>query len=229
MVSKIIRTLLPTYAIRVSSIQEMGVVVNNNVTRDSLIGRLISFEINNFDNSVLPKIESTFKYSLRISKSSHKHTMRKDSESESEEEDVDKIEALMARRMKRGKGKYKDKLPLVCFNCKEIRHFSARCPNMRKDDRSNDRSFEKNLDRGDNRDYISNWQSERRDTQDYKDKGKKVSYLATCKDENTDTESDEDIKIAFVAVKDDSNEDEERYVETTLISKVSKKWWLDHR
>ena len=66
-VSKILRTLLPTYAIRVSAIQEMREVANKNVTLDSLIGRLISFEMNNFDNSVLPNIESAFKSSLRIS------------------------------------------------------------------------------------------------------------------------------------------------------------------
>ena len=43
MVSKILRTLLPIYAIRVSAIQEMREVANNIVTLDSLIGRLISF------------------------------------------------------------------------------------------------------------------------------------------------------------------------------------------
>src|SRR5271156_723681 len=37
-VSKILRTLLPTYAIRVSTIQEMRAVANSNVTLGSLIG-----------------------------------------------------------------------------------------------------------------------------------------------------------------------------------------------
>src|SRR5271156_46817 len=148
-VSKILRTLLPVYAIRVSTIQEMRAVANNTVTLDSLIGRLISFEMNNFDNSVLPNLESAFKSSIRISKSSHRHTSRRDSESESEEEDIDEIEALMDRRTQRGKGKYKGKLPLVCFNCKEIGHFATRCPNIRKDDKSNDRSFENKSNRGD--------------------------------------------------------------------------------
>src|SRR5271156_3622182 len=163
-VSKILRTLLPVYAIRVSAIQEMRAVANNTVTLDSLIGRLIPFEMNNFDNSVLPSLESTFKASMRISKSSQRHSSRRDSESKSEEEDLDEIEALMVRRMQRGKGKYKGKLPLVCFNCKKIGHFAARCPNKRKDDRSDNRYFEKKSDRGDNKDYIGYRRSERNDT-----------------------------------------------------------------
>src|SRR5271156_6944421 len=122
-VSKILRTLLPVYAIRVSAIQEMRVVAKNTVTLDSLIGRLISFEINNFDNSVLPSIEFAFKSSLKISKSSHRHSIRNDSESDNEDQGLDEIEALMARRLQRGKGRYKCKLPLVCFNCIEVGHF----------------------------------------------------------------------------------------------------------
>ena len=116
-----------------------------------------------------------------------------------------------ARRMQRSKGKYKGKLPLVCFNCKEIGKFVARCPNRRKDDKSNDRYVEKKSDRGDNKDYKGYRQSERRDTRDYKDKCKKASYLAACKDEDTDTKPEEDIKMVFLAMKDDLDEDE-RYV-----------------
>lgn len=91
--------MLLVYAIRVSTIQEMRAFANNNVTLDSLIGRLISFEKNNFDNNVLPSIESVFKSYLKISKSSHKHTMRNDSKSDSDDQGLDEIEVLMERRL----------------------------------------------------------------------------------------------------------------------------------
>ena len=48
MVSKVLRTLLPIYAIRVSTIQEMR--CTTDVTLDALVGRLKNFELDNFDN-----------------------------------------------------------------------------------------------------------------------------------------------------------------------------------
>ena len=44
------------------------------------------------------------------------------------EEDVDQIEALLARRFQRGKGKLKGKLPIICFNYNEVGHINTRCP-----------------------------------------------------------------------------------------------------
>ena len=49
-------------------------------------------------------------------------------DSDTNEEDVDQLEALMARRFHRGKGKFKGKLPIMCFNCNEVGHIVARCP-----------------------------------------------------------------------------------------------------
>ena len=49
-VSKVLRTLLPIYAIRVFAIQEMRCDPNSNITLDALVGRLIAFELDNYDN-----------------------------------------------------------------------------------------------------------------------------------------------------------------------------------
>ena len=44
-----------------------------------------------------------------------------------DEEDVEQLEALIARRFHRGKGKFKGKLPIMCFNCNEVGHIIGRC------------------------------------------------------------------------------------------------------
>ena len=50
------------------------------------------------------------------------------SDRNTDEEDVEQLEALLARRFHRGKGKFKGKLPIICFNCNEIGHIAERCP-----------------------------------------------------------------------------------------------------
>ena len=47
-VSKILRTLLPIYEIRVSTIQEKRCDSNKKLGLDSLVGRLTTFELDNF-------------------------------------------------------------------------------------------------------------------------------------------------------------------------------------
>ena len=37
------------------------------------------------------------------------------------------MEALLARRFHRGKGKFKGKFPIIFFNCNEVGHIAARC------------------------------------------------------------------------------------------------------
>ena len=51
-ISKVLRTLLLVYAIRVSAIQERRCEENHDITLDSIVGRLTTFELDNFDNYV---------------------------------------------------------------------------------------------------------------------------------------------------------------------------------
>ena len=51
-VRKVLRNLLRIYMIRVSSIEEMRCDPNNKLTLDALVGRLTSFELDNYDNYV---------------------------------------------------------------------------------------------------------------------------------------------------------------------------------
>lgn len=48
-------------------------------------------------------------------------------EIEEEERKLDELEALIVKRVTRGEGKCKGKLPLKCFSCNKIGHFVSRC------------------------------------------------------------------------------------------------------
>lgn len=37
-------------------------------------------------------------------------------------------EAKFVRKLKRGSGKYKGKLPFKCFNCGKVCHYASKCP-----------------------------------------------------------------------------------------------------
>ena len=65
---KYLRNLLPIYAIRVSSIQDLRCVQGNTLTFEGIIGRLDTFELSNFDNYKPENLESIFKAFLPNSK-----------------------------------------------------------------------------------------------------------------------------------------------------------------
>ena len=121
-VNKVLKTLLPIYVIRVSSIQEMRCDPNNKIGLDALVGRLTNFELDKFDNYVLASknIESTFEAKLSLKEKGKKI---KDNQLESEEEtdessdsDLEIFEALLAKKYSRSRGKYKGKIPLIYFS-----------------------------------------------------------------------------------------------------------------
>lgn len=135
-ISKVLRTLLPIYAIRVSAIQERRCEENHIITLDALVGRLTAFELDNYDNYVptSKNIELAFEAKLSLKKGKK---IRLESEEESEESsdsDLEVIEALLAKKYSRGRGKYKGKTPLIYFSCEEIGHIVARCPNKKRKD-----------------------------------------------------------------------------------------------
>jgi hypothetical protein len=72
-------------------------------------------------------------YEMRIVKD--KPTSREASfkADKNEDSEPDEIEAKFVRRLKKGSGKYKGKLPFKCFNYGKIGHFANKCPHKRKD------------------------------------------------------------------------------------------------
>ena len=79
----------------------------------------------------------------------------------------------MARIIRRGKGKYKGKLPIIYFLCNKVGHISARCP--KREDKDEKREIKYKGRR--NEKYY--WRSKDQ-------KGKKYFYIS---EEDTDNES----------------------------------------
>ena len=49
-----------------------------------------------------------------------------DSDNNIDDENIEEFEALLSKRFHRGKGKYKGKMPIICFNCHEVGHIVVR-------------------------------------------------------------------------------------------------------
>ena len=69
MVRKVLRKLLPKYAIRVSAIQELKCIPGNVITLKDIVGRLITFELDNFENVSIENVETNFQAKLTMSNS----------------------------------------------------------------------------------------------------------------------------------------------------------------
>ncbi|MDD0442894.1 hypothetical protein PS030_49945, partial [Shigella sonnei] len=67
-ISKVLRTLLLVYAIRVSAIQERRCEANHKINLEAIVGRLTAFELDNFDNYVpaFKNNESAFEAKLSL-------------------------------------------------------------------------------------------------------------------------------------------------------------------
>ena len=155
---------------------------------------MTTFELDNFDNYVpaSKNIESAFEAKLSLKEKGKK---KKESQSESEDEsdqnsdsDLEVIEALLARKYSRGKGKYRGKVPLIYFSCEEIGHIAARCPIKQNKDEKKD----------------NKWNG-KKDFKSFKNKGKKTCFMAK---DSEDSDNGED-EIVYIIVKDDSDSDEE--------------------
>jgi hypothetical protein len=62
-----------------------------------------------------------------------------------EDSEPDEIEQKFVKRLKKGSGKYKGKLPFKCFNYGKIGHFANKCPHKRKDQTCNDEDKHKHI------------------------------------------------------------------------------------
>ena len=108
------------YESNVSTLEEWDDL--KTVTVDELHGILTMYEMRTGLNKTSKK-EAAFKVT-----------------SKNQSENLDDEEALFVSRLNKGTGKYKGKLPLKCFNCGRIGHFSHKCSYPKQEESDHEES-----------------------------------------------------------------------------------------
>lgn len=75
------------------------------------------------------------------------------SDNDTFDDEFDELEALIAKKIGRGRGKYKGNLPIIYFSCNKVGHITARCPDREDKD---ERKESKYKGKRDDQDYKKN-------------------------------------------------------------------------
>jgi hypothetical protein len=112
LVQKILRSLPDMFNTKVLAIEELNDL--KTLEFDQLLRKLTAYEMRIVKDKPTSR-EASFKAN------------------KNEDSEPDEIEAKFVKRLKKGSGKYKGKLPFKCFNCRKIGHFANKFPHKRKD------------------------------------------------------------------------------------------------
>jgi hypothetical protein len=112
LVQKILRSLPDRFNPKVSAIEELNDL--KTLQFDQLLGTLTAYEMRIVKDKPTSR-EASFKAD------------------KNEDSEPDEIEEKFVKRLKKGSGKYKGKLPFKFFNCGRIGHFADKCPHKKHD------------------------------------------------------------------------------------------------
>jgi hypothetical protein len=194
-VQKVLRSLPMRFDPKISTLEERSDL--NSISMDELHGIFTAYEMRTEQEN--PDIkEAAFKASKN---SKQKGRKKEEHSSNSDVSEDDEEVANFVKRLNKGTdGRYRGKLPLICFNCDGIGHFANKCPYKKK---RNDEGYSKGK-------------------QTYKGKitTKKVFKKSLCTKEDISSSDEDEVsdseteRVLFMAVEDSDKEDsEEEYEE----------------
>jgi hypothetical protein len=134
-VQKILRSLPMRFNHKISALEERSDL--DSISMDELHGIFIAYEMKTEQENPDVK-EVAFKASKR---SKQKKREQEEYSSNSDASEDDEEVANFVKRLNKGtNGRYRGKLPLICFNCDGIGHFANKCPHKKK---RNDEGYSK--------------------------------------------------------------------------------------
>jgi hypothetical protein len=134
-VQKVLRSVPMRFNPKISALEERSDL--NSISMDELHGIFTTYEMRTEQENPDVKKEA-FKASKRSKKK--KKEQEEYSNSNDVSEDDEEVANFVKRLNKVTNGKYRDKLPLICFNCDGIGHFANKCPHKKK---RNDEGYSK--------------------------------------------------------------------------------------
>jgi hypothetical protein len=194
-VQKVLRAFPMRFNPKISTLEE--ILDLNSISMDKLHGIFTAYEMRT-EHENLDVKEAAFKASKR-SKKNKKEQEEYNSNNDVSEDDEEV--ANFVKRVKKGTdGRYKGKIPLICFNCDGIGHFSKKCPHKKK---RNDEGYSKGK---------HTYKGKRTAKKDFK---KILCIKEDISSSNEDEIGDSETgRVLFMAVKDSKKEDsEEEYEE----------------
>jgi hypothetical protein len=180
---------------KISTLEERSDL--NSISMDELHGIFTAYEMRTEQENPDVK-EAAFKASKRSKKK--KKEQEEYSSSSDVSEDDEEVANFVKRLNKGTNGRYRGKLPLICFNCDGIGHFSNKCPHKKK---RNDEGYSKGK---------HTYKGKRTTKKDFKKiLCIKEDISSSDEDEVSDSETG---RVLFMEVKDSDKEDsEEEYEE----------------